>query len=342
MSHPFLPAFEESPGVPLGHTSRHHQFNLSGNADADCDAARTAAVANLHGGRRRLVGPQRQLRRGGPVVGYSHVPMIPASLPELIDIGANLTHESFAHDLPDVMHRAAAAGVHRMIVTGTTVAATQAALALHAQHPDRLFATAGVHPHHASELDAAGLESLRELVTQPGVVAVGECGLDYYRNYSPREAQLRAFRAQLELAVELRRPVFLHQRDAHEDFISVLREFRPHLVRGIAHCFTGQERELDDCLELGLAIGITGWICDERRGRHLPPLMARIPADRLMIETDAPYLLPRSLKPRPPTRRNEPAFLPEVAAAVAAARDETVAGLAASSTAAAVAFFGLP
>jgi TatD DNase family protein len=229
-----------------------------------------------------------------------------------------------------------------MVVTGTSVASSNAALLLHAAHPTRLFATAGVHPHHASDLDNAGMEALQELLAQPGVVAVGECGLDYYRNFSPREAQIRAFKAQLELAVRLRKPVFLHQRDAHGDFIAILREFRGGLSAAVAHCFTGHANELDDYLEAGLSIGITGWICDERRGQHLLPLMQRIPADRLMIESDAPYLLPRSLKPRPATRRNEPAFLTEVAATVAAARQQGYEEFAGSSTAAAERFFGLP
>jgi TatD DNase family protein len=268
--------------------------------------------------------------------------MIAAHAPELIDIGANLTHESFGRDLPDVLHRASKAGVHRMIVTGTSVAATRAAIELHAQHPTRLFATAGLHPHHASDLTPAVLDELRELAASPAVVAVGECGLDYYRNFSPREAQIAAFRALLELAVSVRKPVFLHQRDAHGDFMSILREFRDSLVDGVAHCFTGQANELEDCLSLNLAIGITGWICDERRGLHLLPLMRTIPAERLMIETDAPYLVPRSLKPQPAGRRNEPAFLAEVAATVARARGESLEQLATSSTTAAQDFFRLP
>jgi TatD DNase family protein len=260
----------------------------------------------------------------------------------LIDIGVNLTHESFRDDLPDVLHRASKAGVQRMIVTGTSVQATREALALHAAHPDRLYATAGLHPHHASDFNGEVVDALRELARQPGAVAIGECGLDYNRNFSPRDAQLRAFAGQLELAVELQLPVFLHQRDAHADFVAVLRDYLPRLPAAVAHCFTGQDSELDDNLALGLAIGITGWICDERRGRHLLPMMARIPADRLMVETDAPYLLPRSLRPHPPSRRNEPAFLPEVVRIIAAARGESVEQLAASSTAAAVRFFALP
>jgi len=268
--------------------------------------------------------------------------MIAAPPPALIDIGANLTHESFAHDLPEILRRAHHAGVAEMIVTGTSVAATRGALDLHRADPHRLFATAGLHPHHASELTGEVLAQLRELAADPGVVAIGECGLDYYRNFSPREAQIAAFRALLELAVDLRKPVFLHQRDAHGDFMAILKEFRPALVDGVAHCFTGQPNELEDCLGLDLAIGITGWICDERRGRHLLPLMKSIPAARLMVETDAPYLLPRTLTPKPRTRRNEPAYLVEVARTVAQSRGEPLEQLAASSTAAARSFFRLP
>lgn len=268
--------------------------------------------------------------------------MIAAAPHELIDIGANLTHESFARDLPEVLQRATDANVGRMIVTGTSVAATRAAIDLHRENPQRLFATAGLHPHHAAELSPSVLEELRELARRPGVVAVGECGLDYYRNFAPREAQISAFRALLEVAVACGKPVFLHQRDAHSDFISILREFRSDLVDGVAHCFTGQANELEDCLELDLAIGITGWICDERRGLHLLPMMPMIPAHRLMIETDAPYLVPRSLRPQPAGRRNEPAFLVEVATTVARARGETLEQLALTSTATAQSFFRLP
>jgi TatD DNase family protein len=267
--------------------------------------------------------------------------MITAPTCELIDIGLNLTHESFAPDLPEVLRRAHLAGISRMIITGTSATGTRQAIELARSDPHRLHATAGLHPHHASEFTHAVRDELRELAADPAVVAIGECGLDYFRNYSPREAQLAAFRGLLELAVETGKPVFLHQRDAHQDFMAILREFRGSIADGVAHCFTGTRAELDDCLALDLAIGITGWICDERRGLHLLPMMAAIPATRLMIETDAPYLLPRTLRPKPATRRNEPAFLPEVAATVARARGESIEQLAASSTAAAKSFFGL-
>jgi TatD DNase family protein len=261
---------------------------------------------------------------------------------ELIDIGSNLTHESFQHDLADVMDRARDAGIRRQIITGTTLSASEAAIHLHHSHPGVLFATAGVHPHHATELDEASFEQLAHLAASPAVVAVGECGLDYYRNFSPREAQRAAFARQLELAARVRKPVFLHQRDAHADFVAILREYHPQLKDAVAHCFTGHDNELDDYLSMGLAIGVTGWICDERRGQHLKSMVGRIPSDRLMIETDAPYLLPRSLRPKPAGRRNEPAFLVEVARVVAEARGEDITALARSTTETAERFFGLP
>jgi len=146
----------------------------------------------------------------------------------------------------------------------------------------------------------------------------------------------------LTLAIETGKPLFLHQRDAHEDFISILSEYRSVLPKGVAHCFTSGAMELETYLDLGLAIGITGWICDERRGHHLQSLVARIPAGRLLLETDGPYLVPRDLKPAPPGRRNEPMFLPHIAAVVAQHRGETVEVCATHTSAASMALFGLP
>ncbi|HTV50274.1 MAG TPA: TatD family hydrolase [Steroidobacteraceae bacterium] len=261
---------------------------------------------------------------------------------ELIDIGVNLTHDSFDSDRAQVLERAAAAGVCQMIVTGADAASTRRAVQLARDAPARLYATAGVHPHHASELDALVLAQLEELARAPEVVAVGECGLDYYRDFSPRPVQRHAFAAQLELAARLGKPAFLHQRDAHADFTAIVREHRAGLVAAVAHCFTGDGAQLEDYLTLGLAIGITGWICDERRGAHLLPLMGEIPATALMLETDAPYLLPRDLEPRPASRRNEPAFLPHIARTVARARGVDAETLAQSASAASRAFFHLP
>jgi TatD DNase family protein len=266
----------------------------------------------------------------------------PSRAVPLIDIGINLAHDSYDADRGSVIARAASAGVVQMIVTGSSAASSRQGIALSRQHAGTLFATAGVHPHHATELTSTVLSELGELSLAPEVVAVGECGLDYYRNYSPREAQRDAFHRQLELAARCGKPVFLHQREAHEDFMAILREHWPSLAGGVAHCFTGGAAELECYLELGLGIGITGWICDERRGAHLHELVRRIPAGRLLLETDGPYLLPRDLRPKPASRRNEPVYLPHIAAVVARARGESADSLARASTEAARRLFRLP
>ena len=258
-----------------------------------------------------------------------------------IDIGANLTHDAFDLDREAVIAQAHEAGVMQIVVTGADVAGSEMAAELARGHPGRLFATAGVHPHHAQQFEPTQLPALRALLGCAQVVAVGECGLDYFRNFSPRAAQLRAFEWQLQLAADSGKPLFLHQRDAHEDFIAALRAWGARLPRAVAHCFTGGERELDAYLALGLSIGITGWFCDERRGAHLRSLVGRIPVGRLMLETDAPYLLPRDLSPRPASRRNEPRYLPHIGEAVAHARGETVEYCAAHTSAHAQEFFSL-
>jgi TatD DNase family protein len=256
---------------------------------------------------------------------------------ELIDIGINLAHDSFDADRDAVLARARSAGVVQMIITGSSEESTAKARTLARTHAGVLFATAGVHPHHAADVTAETLPALEAAARAREVVAVGECGLDYFRDFSPRDLQRRAFAWQLEIAAKVGKPVFLHQRDAHEDFLAILKEHR--VTCGVAHCFTAGEKERDAYLALGLHIGITGWINDERRGLHLRDVVKGIPADRLMIETDAPYLLPRDIKPAPKSRRNEPHYLPYVARAVAAARGESVEAVAAASTAAARALF---
>jgi TatD DNase family protein len=262
--------------------------------------------------------------------------------PELVDIGANLTHDSFDADRDAVLKRAAAAGVRQMVVTGASEQGSRDAVALAERYPGRLFATCGVHPHHASDYNEATHATLSELLQHPCVVSAGECGLDYFRDFSPREAQRDAFRRQLDLAAERGLPVFLHQRDAHDDFLRILEPYLATIPRAVAHCFTGERHMLQAYLELGLFIGITGWICDERRGAHLLEFVAEIPDGRLLIETDAPYLLPRTLRPRPKSRRNEPSFLPEILRVLAAARDADPLTVAAHSTANARRFFDLP
>ncbi|KAF1008172.1 MAG: 3'-5' ssDNA/RNA exonuclease TatD [Luteibacter sp.] len=260
---------------------------------------------------------------------------------DLIDIGANLTHDSFRPDLDDVLARASAHGVGRMVVTGASREGSEHALALARAHGGRLYATAGVHPHHAIEYDDHTHDLLRHLAQEPEVRAVGETGLDYNRNYSPRDVQREVFERQLAIAVEVGKPLFLHQRDAHHDFIAILRKYRDRVPAAVVHCFTDTEEALRDYLDLDCHIGITGWICDERRGAHLRELVKLIPANRLMIETDAPYLLPRTLRPMPKDRRNEPMYLAHIRDEVARDRGESIAELTASTARVSEAFFGL-
>jgi TatD DNase family protein len=259
----------------------------------------------------------------------------------LIDIGANIAHDSFDEDRTDMMQRAANAGVGRIIVTGSGDTSNVRAAELAEQSPGVLFSTAGVHPHHASDYTDESDALIRALIQKDHVVAVGECGLDYFRNFSPREAQLNAFRRQLDIAKESGLPVFLHQRDAHDDFVELLEPALPELSRAVAHCFTGEGESLREFIALGLYIGITGWICDERRGKHLHDIVSIIPDDRILIETDAPYLLPRTIRPKPKSRRNEPMYLPEVVRVVAEARGQTEEHIARITTANAERFFSL-
>ncbi|MGB0513692.1 MAG: TatD family hydrolase [Wenzhouxiangellaceae bacterium] len=259
-----------------------------------------------------------------------------------IDIGCNLGHESFESDWREVLERAANSSVRQMVLTGASVSGSKRALELAAHDPAHLRATAGVHPHLAAEVDDTALVTLTELHRDPLIAAVGECGLDYFRDLSPRSAQQRAFEAQLQLAVECGKPVFLHQRDAHDDFQAILRDFRDRLNHVVVHCFTDRRRALYDYLDLDCHIGITGWVCDERRGLELKELVPEIPDQRLMLETDAPYLKPRNLRPKVRTHRNEPCWLPWIGGAVAALRKTRPDALATLTSANARRFFELP
>ena len=264
---------------------------------------------------------------------------------QLIDIGVNLTNPSFADKHQAVLDRAYAAGVCQLVLTGTSVEGSEQALELCQQLDEtaqRLFATAGIHPHSASDWNADSDRRLRSLLKEPNVVAVGECGLDFNRDFSPRPQQEKVLEEHLAMAVDLQLPVFLHERDASQRLLEILRDYRDQLPAAVVHCFTGEKKALFSYLDLDLHIGITGWICDERRGAHLHPLVRDIPRGRLMLESDAPYLLPRTLRPKPKNGRNEPAYLPEVLREVALHRGETQEELAAHTSLTARAFFALP
>ena len=250
---------------------------------------------------------------------------------EWVDIGLNLGHRSFEQDRVEVMERARQAGVPRALITGTNLAESEKAITLVKQFPGSR-STAGVHPHDVSACGPQTLQGLRTCLTQPEVVAVGECGLDFFRDFSPRDVQESWFLKQIDLAVELHKPLFLHERDASERFTALLEPKIDQVPGAVVHCFTGSRDALMRYLEMGCYIGITGWVCDERRGQALQALIPLIPLERLLVETDAPYLVPRDLRPKPKKGRNEPCFLPHVGAVVARLGGHSVEEVATATT----------
>jgi len=277
----------------------------------------------------------------------------------LIDIGANLLNSSFNRDREEVIKSAAARGVSPVIITGSGEKSSREA-ALYASRYNAgesshkaedgkapkaglLFSTAGVHPHEAKNCGGGTIDALRNLTAdyKTTVKAIGECGLDYNRDFSPRDVQRKWFLKQVELAAELSLPLFLHERDAFADFSKILAEHIKAVPAAVVHCFTGTASELEYYISLGCYIGITGWICDERRGSHLRELVKIIPPGRLLLETDAPYLLPRDLPFKVKNKRNESRFLPHVAETVAKCLGKETALLAKETFENAKRFFGL-
>lgn len=240
----------------------------------------------------------------------------------LFDLCFNFTSSKFRADEQAVLARALAAGVDHFLVTGSDQEDSRFAVNLAERYQNGMYASVGVHPHLAHNWQDDTLDALRQLAKSDRVKAIGEAGLDYHRNLSTHQQQHHALRQQIELAIELERPLFLHERDAHEDFYTILRDYQDDLSRAVVHCFTGQRAALERYIEMDLYIGITGWICDERRGKHLHDLVGLIPQERLMIETDAPYLIPRSYQPKPKNNRNEPSLLPHIAKYIAHHRGE--------------------
>ena len=259
----------------------------------------------------------------------------------LVDIGANLTHESFKDDIDLVLLSARKEEISHLVVTGASLTGSFEALSLAEAYPDLLYATAGIHPHHAEETNEEALTKLRILASNEKVKAIGETGLDFFRDLSPRDVQVQSFEAHIELAIETGLPMFLHERDAYPTFAEVLKKYRNQLGQVVVHCFTGERAAMHAYLDLDCSIGITGWICDERRGVHLLDLVKDIPDDRLMIETDSPYLMPRTIRPKPKTRRNEPKNLTYVCDTIAQCRGQSYAKVASLSSANAIKFFGL-
>lgn len=260
----------------------------------------------------------------------------------LVDIGANLTHSAFEHDFQTVTAEAQVAGVQHIMLTGTDLESSQASFEISQRDPQLFSCTAGFHPHVAQQVTAEHLAAIAKLLTHEKVVAVGETGLDFNRNFSDPDSQLVVFEEHLQIACSISKPLFLHQREAHKPFLERLSAYRDELVGGVVHCFTDSRAALRDYLDLDMYIGITGWVCDERRGKDLQEIVSYIPQEKLLIETDAPYLLPRTLRPKPKSRRNEPKYLTEVLRILAECRKEDVNKLASATATNARRLFALP
>lgn len=229
---------------------------------------------------------------------------------KLFDAGVNLFSNQFDQDRAEVVERARLQGISRLLLISSDLAETQ----LNQQYSNTfsgLYCTAGVHPHQAINVGSDWQAQLCHVLQRPEVVAVGECGLDFNRDFSPRQQQIAVFEQQLVMAKGCGKPVYLHERDAFDTQLALLQQHQ--IQHGVAHCFTGDQHQLKAYLDQGLYIGITGWLCDERRHQQLVQAIRYLPLDRLLLETDAPYLLPRTLQQKPKSRRNEPMYLTEVA-----------------------------
>jgi len=255
---------------------------------------------------------------------------------DLFDTHAHLHFPEFDADREAMMTRAREAGVRRMLTIGTEPESSRAAVAFAAREAD-VWATVGIHPHDAAEADAGALAEIERLAAEPRVVAVGEIGLDYFRNLSPREDQQRVFRALIGVARGAGKPVVIHCREAHDDVLAILAEERVADVRGIMHCFSGDVAIARRCLDLGLLISLAGPVTYPN-ARALPDVARFVPADCLVVETNCPFLPPQGYR----GKRNEPAYIAITAARVAELRGEPVEDMAARMTANACALLGIP
>jgi len=260
----------------------------------------------------------------------------------MIDIGINLTSSQFASDADAVLARAFAAGVSGVILTGTSCESSVKSGLTARRQPGRLWFTAGVHPHYANRWSRKDFEVFKGLWADSQCVAVGECGLDYFRDLSPRNVQRAVFQSHLDAALEAGLPVFLHCRDAYDDFLAMMTPFVAQGGKGLVHCFTGNAREAEAYQSLGLHIGVTGWVTEQQRGAPLREAVRIVDASKLHLETDAPYLVPRNRPESAKGRhRNEPAYLEWVAREVAALRGDNVVELKRQCTANSRSFFSL-
>tara|TARA_Y100000816_G_scaffold17232_1_gene11295 strand:+ start:1320 stop:2117 length:798 start_codon:yes stop_codon:yes gene_type:complete len=242
------------------------------------------------------------------------------SRPPFIDIGVNLTHDQLLDNIDKVINDMIDANVNNAIITSSCIDETYKALEIIDKYPSIFYTTVGFHPHNAKEFKESNISIIKKLLDNKDVVAIGECGLDFYREYSTKREQVNCFEHHLFLASETKKPLFLHERDAFNDFYDMLKNHCDNLQNFVVHCFTGNKSNLIKYLDLGAYIGLTGWLTDTNRGSHLKDIIKFIPHDRIMIETDAPYLIPHNMNFKH-DGMNKPAYLPYVAEAVALSMD---------------------
>lgn len=257
----------------------------------------------------------------------------------LFDIGVNLFSTQFDADRSEVVQRAVSHHVRRILLISSDIAEVKLNQSYCDKHTE-LYCTAGVHPHAAGSVNDDWLQQLSLLIRHNKVLAVGECGLDFNRDFSSRQSQIEVFELQLDLAIRADKPVYLHERDAFDTQLELLKNHKIH--NGVAHCFTGSKQQMRAYLDLGLYIGITGWLCDERRHAQLVDALKYLPLDRLVIETDAPYLLPRTLAQKPKSRRNEPMYLPEIASYIAQLTEQSTESIIQTTWRNSCSLFNLP
>ena len=236
---------------------------------------------------------------------------------ELFDIACNFSSNRYDNDLDEVIKNAKNNNVTKFLVVSASINDVDKIYSIYQKYKSDCFFTVGTHPHHANEINAESMKKMRILVQDLKPSSVGETGLDFFRNLSTLEEQIFAFEEQIKLSIEFNKPLFLHQRDAHDEFIKIIMKYKNDINKAVVHCFTGTQKQLDSYLNLGFYIGLTGWICDERRNVELRKSIKNIPLDRLMIETDSPYLIPRNLIIKPKNNRNEPSYLPHIAREIA-------------------------
>ena len=230
-----------------------------------------------------------------------------------IDIACNFTHESFKNNLDTVIANAENVGVEKFVLLSASLKDLDPIQIIKSKSPEKYFICSGIHPHHADEIKDINQNKLLEKLRSTRPNAIGETGLDYFRNISPPNIQRDAFKIQIDIAKELELPLYLHQRDAHDDFIKIIKENINNFPKFVVHCFTGSQSQLDQYLELGAYIGLTGWICDARRNIELRESIKNIPIERMMIETDCPYLIPKNIIDKPKNNINELKYLPHIA-----------------------------